>query len=165
MNALVRPCVVLTLILVASTNAFSLERGPVARPTACLATGIRQGANRPAAKAYTPAAGSAERRAIMDALRRDQKVVFKVYYLKVHGDWAWTDASPLDDKGRPVAEGGPSLLHKENGTWKVLDLSVVPPDPDQPLEAEDVPPEFVKKLQSIFPGLPTDNLPHRARAK
>jgi hypothetical protein len=100
----------------------------------------------------------------MDALRGDQKVVFKVYYLKVHGDWAWIDATP-DDKGRPVAEGGPSLMHKENGTWKMLDLSVVPQNPDQPLEAEDAPPEFVKKLQSNFPGLPADIFPHRARTK
>ncbi|HJZ69123.1 MAG TPA: hypothetical protein VKF81_13440, partial [Blastocatellia bacterium] len=50
-----------------------------------------QSDNGPASKAYTPPAGSPERKAIIDALRGDQKVVFKFYYLKVHGDWAWAD--------------------------------------------------------------------------
>ncbi len=124
-----------------------------------------QGAGDSAAKAHIPPMGSPERKAIMDALRGDQKVIFKVHYLKVHGDWAWVDVTPLDDKGKPVAEGGPSLMHKENSAWKVMDLSIVPEDPDQPLEAEDTPPEFVKKLQAVFPGVPADIFPHRARAK
>lgn len=145
--------------------SLSGQDGSAVRASVFQSSGARQGANRPASKAYTPTAGSPERKAIMDAVRADQKVVFKVHYLKVHGDWAWVDATPLDDKGKPVAEGGPSLMHKENGTWKVLDLSVVPPDPEQPLEAEEAPPEFVKKLQSIFPGLPADIFPHRGRTK
>jgi hypothetical protein len=145
--------------------SFSAQNGSESRATVLPSGGATQGSNRSTSKVYTPPAGSAERKAIMDALRGDQKVVFKVYYLKLHGDWVWLDATPLDDKGKPVAEGGPSLLHKENGTWKVLDLSVVPADPDQPLEAEDVPPEFVRKLQSIFRGLPADIFPPHARAK
>ena len=145
--------------------SFSVQNGSESRATVLPWGGATLGSNRSTSKAYTPPAGSAERKAIMDALRADQKVVFKVYYLKLHGDWVWLDATPLDDKGKPVAEGGPSLLHKENGTWKVLDLSVVPADPDQPLEAEDVPPEFVRKLQSIFRGLPADIFPYRAGAK
>jgi hypothetical protein len=124
-----------------------------------------QGTGDSATTAHVPPMGSPERKAIMDALRGDQKVIFKVNYLKVHGDWAWTDVTPLDDKGKPVAEGGPSLMHKENGKWKVMDLSAIPQDPDQPLEAEDTPPEFVKKLQSIFPGVPADIFPRHPRAK
>jgi hypothetical protein len=98
-------------------------------------------------------------------LRGDQKVVFKVHYLKVHGDWAWVDVTPLDDNGKPVAEGGTSLMHKENGAWKAMDLSLIPQNPDEPLEAEDATPKFVKKVQSVFPGVPSDIFPRRARSK
>jgi hypothetical protein len=110
-------------------------------------------------KAYTPPAGSPERKAIMDGLRRDQKVVFKVHYLKVHGDWAWIDVTPLDDKGKAVAEGGASLMHKENGAWKVIDLSVIPEDPDNPMGPDDPDPKFVKAVQKVFPGVPADIFP------
>lgn len=110
-------------------------------------------------KAYTPAAGSPERKAIMDGLRLDQKVVFKVHYLKVHGDWAWIDVTPLDGKGKPVAEGGASLMHKENGAWKVIDLSVIPEDPDNPQGPDDPDPKFVKAVQKVFPGVPADIFP------
>src|SRR5438046_342434 len=79
---------------------------------------------------HTPSMGSAERRAITDALRGDQKVVFKIHYLKVHGDWAWIDVTPLDEQGKAVAEGGRSLMHQESGHWKLMDLSVLPEDPE-----------------------------------
>lgn len=115
-------------------------------------------------KAHTPRAGSPERKAIMDALRGDQKVVFKVYYLKVHGDWAWADVTPLD-KGKAVAEGGASLLHKENDAWKVMDLSVIPDDPDNPLGPDDPTPKFVRAVQKAFPGVPGDIFPPRNRPK
>ena len=118
-----------------------------------------------AAKAHIPAAGSPERKDIMDGLRGDQKVVFKVHYLKVHGDWAFVDVTPLDDKGKPVAEGGASLMHKENGAWKVMDLSVLPEDPDNPMGPDDSTPKFVKAVQKAFPGVPSDIFPPRARRK
>jgi hypothetical protein len=114
-----------------------------------------------ASKAYTPPAGSPERKAIMDALRGDQKVVFKVNYLKVHGDWAWTDTTPLDEKGKAVAEGGANLLHRESGAWKVMDLSVIPEDPDNPMGPDDPDPKFIKAAQKAFPGLPADIFPPR----
>src|SRR5258707_13053136 len=165
MTGTFRPSAMLTLLVAIWTFTLSPQEGSAARAAVLVLRGAQHDSNRAASKAYTPPAGSPERKAIMDALRGDQKVIFKVYFLKVHGDGAWVDATPLDDKGRPVAEGGPSLLHKENAAWKLMDLSVVPQDPDQPLEAEDAPPEFVKKLQAIFPGLPPDIFPHRARAK
>ena len=114
-----------------------------------------------ASKAYTPPAGSPERKAIMDALRGDQKVVFKVNYLKVHGDWAWADVTPLDEKGKAVAEGGANLVHKLNGAWKLMDLSVIPEDPDNPMGPDDPDPKFVKAAQKAFPGLPADIFPPR----
>jgi hypothetical protein len=57
---------------------------------------------------YTPAPGSTERKAIMDALRDPvmeelkQRVVFVVMQLKVCGDWAFLEANPQQPDGRPV---------------------------------------------------------------
>lgn len=105
---------------------------------------------------HIPAAGSAERQAILDALRADQDAKFKVHYIKVHDGWCWIDTTPLDKEGHPTAEGGPNLLHLENGQWKVMDLSTVPEDPKDPLGAEDASPGFVKNLIKTFPGVPRD---------
>jgi hypothetical protein len=109
--------------------------------------------------AHTPSKGSAERQAIMDALRGDQKVVFQVHFLKVHHGWAWADVTPLDSKGKPTAEGGPQLLHFDGGVWKVMDLSKVPEDPDDPEGAEDASPVFVRNVRKTFPGVPADIFP------
>lgn len=57
---------------------------------------------------YTPAAGSAERKAIMDAVREPvvkalgQRVVFVVSQLKVCGNWAFLEAEPQQPNGQPV---------------------------------------------------------------
>lgn len=107
----------------------------------------------------TPAKGSDERQAIMDALRGNQQVVFQVNYLKVHNGWCWVDTTPLDKGGRATAEGGPNLLHFENSKWKVLDLSKVPEDKNDPLGAEDASPTFVKNVMKTFPGVPRDIFP------
>ena len=117
------------------------------------------GGGQVADKVHTPAQGSTERQAIMDALRGSQDVVFKVHFLKVHNGWAWIDVTPLDKQGRAVAEGGPNLLHFENGKWKVEDLSKVPEDPKDPLGAEDASPTFVRNVQKAFPGVPADIFP------
>jgi len=108
---------------------------------------------------YSPAKGSAERQAILDALRGDQQITFQVHYLKVHRGWAWIDTTPLDKQGKAVAEGGPNLLHLEYGKWKVLDLSRVPEDPSDPLGPEDASPGFIKNLLKTFPGVPRDIFP------
>jgi len=108
---------------------------------------------------YVPAKASAERQAILDALRGDQPVVFKVHYLKVHNGWCWIDTTPIDKEGRATAEGGPNLLHLEDGKWKVMDLSKVPDDPADPLGAEDASPGFVKNVMKTFPGVPRDIFP------
>jgi len=112
---------------------------------------------------YTPAKGSAERQAILDALRGVQQVVFQVHYFKVHNGWCWIDTTPLDKRGRPTAEGGPNLLHLENGKWKVMDLSKVPDDPDDPLGPEDASPTFIKNLMKTLPGVPRDIFPKPTR--
>jgi hypothetical protein len=118
---------------------------------------------------HTPAKGSNERKAIMDALRDEffkggsQRVVFQVNFLKVHQGWAWADVTPLDDKGQAVAEGGPSLLHYEKGAWTIADLSGIPDDPDNPLGPMDPSPLYIKNLQKKYPGVPTDIFPARRK--
>lgn len=108
---------------------------------------------------HTPEKGSAERQAIMDALRGNQEVVFQVNFLKLHNGWCWVDTTPLDKQGRATAEGGPNLLHLESGRWKVLDLSKVPDDPNDPLGPEDASPTYLKNVMKTFPGVPRDIFP------
>jgi hypothetical protein len=118
---------------------------------------------------HTPAKGSPERKAIMDALRDNslkqsgQRVVFQVNYIKVHQGWAWADVTPLDDKGKAIAEGGPALLHDDKGAWVVIDLSVVADDPDDPLGPMDPTPLYIKNVQKQYPGVPTDIFPARRK--
>ena len=93
--------------------------------------------------AHTPPAGSAERKAIMDALRapaeRDvgRKVIFRVQHLRVAGDWAFARVVPLQPDGREIdysrtkyaeaeAEGafdaeGEALLRRRGGAWQVIE--------------------------------------------
>jgi len=111
---------------------------------------------------HTPAKGSAERQAILDALRGSEQVTFQVHSLKVHNGWAWVDTTPLDKQGKATAEGGPNLLHFENGKWTVLDLSKVPEDPNAPLGPEDPSPTYIKNVRKTFPGIPVDILPKAA---
>jgi len=112
---------------------------------------------------HEPEKSSPERKAIMDALRTanfpKQEVVFKVLYLRVHDGWAWVDVSPLDQKGKPVAEGGTQLLHLVKGAWQQLDLSKIPDDPANPLGAQESSPGFVKNLRKIHPEVPEDIFP------
>jgi malic enzyme len=75
------------------------------------------------------------------------------------------DVTPIDAKGKPVAEGGASLMHKLYGAWKVIDLSVLPEDPDNPMGLDDPTPKFVKAVQKAFPGVPSDIFPPRAHPK
>jgi hypothetical protein len=118
---------------------------------------------------HTPAKGDPERKALMDALRDDYKkatgdqVTFMVNYLKVHNGWAWTDITPLGKDGKPVAEGGPQLLHFEKDKWIVIDLSKIPEDPNDPLGPEDASPRFIKNIQKKYPDVPTDIFPKKRK--
>ena len=96
-----------------------------------------------AQRAYTPAAGTEERAAIMDALRvpvekeLKQRVIFKVERLRVAGDWAYARVSPTRPNGdeidfsktkyrKQVELGafdpqGEALLQLDDEGWKVLE--------------------------------------------
>ena len=91
---------------------------------------------------YTPEKGSAERKAITDALRvpvekkLKQSVVFNIDHLKVQDDWAFMLGAPRKPGGgrldysktsyaKAVAlgmfdDGISALLHKVSGRWRVV---------------------------------------------
>lgn len=93
----------------------------------------------------TPAAGTAERKAIMDTLRppveKDlrQPVIFKVERLRVSGPWAFAFVVPIKPDGGEInyaktryredlAAGAfdpqlATLLHKEGDRWKIVESS------------------------------------------
>ena len=100
--------------------------------------------------ASSPAAGSAERRAILDAARRPaearlhQDIQFHVHQLNVTDGWAFLHAQmqrrggrPVDFSGTPDAEaalnGGKSnsfaaLLRRQAERWRVVAFVVGPTD-------------------------------------
>ena len=96
-----------------------------------------------AQSAKTPAAGSPERKAIMDAIRGPAekefktKVIFNVDILRVAGDWAYARVSPTLPNGKEIDFSktkyreqielgafdpqGEALLRRQNDKWKVLE--------------------------------------------
>jgi hypothetical protein len=94
----------------------------------------------------TPPAGSAERKAVLDALRvpvekeLKRKVVFKVDHLKVQGGWAFMRGVPQQPGGKAMDYRGTeyeqairegvfddwvcALLRKERGRWRVVAHSI-----------------------------------------
>jgi hypothetical protein len=96
--------------------------------------------------AYTPEKGSAERTAILNALRvpvereLKQKIVFNVENFKVQGNWAFLSGDPQNSKGgRPNYKNTPyqkaidadmfdnnffALLKKTGGKWKVVTYAI-----------------------------------------
>src|SRR6266851_10235140 len=93
-------------------------------------------------RAYSPDKGSAERKAIVDALRvpvqkkLKQEVIFKIDHLKVQSNWAFLlgvprrpDGSEIDYRDTPYADAYNAgafdnsvmaLLHKVGGQWRVV---------------------------------------------
>ena len=125
--------------------------------------------------AHTPAAGSAERQAIMDAMRLDfypgdraaahanpKGVVFKVLFLKVHGDWACTHVDPVDSLGKPLAEPRWELLRRRSGQWSDVNYF----DALRPFASEEsaqnaleMSPSTIAKVRAAFPEAPNDIFP------
>ena len=102
------------------------------------------------ARPYTPARGTPERQAIMDALREPlqremgKPMIFQVGSLKVLGGWAFAeviirkpDGSPFDYSGTPYQEAIDAgafdhttfaLLQRVNGRWRLVRHAVGPTD-------------------------------------
>ncbi|HRK20664.1 MAG TPA: hypothetical protein PLX06_02585 [Fimbriimonadaceae bacterium] len=103
-----------------------------------------------AQKATTPATGSKERKALMDALRvpfekqLGKPVIFVVTWLKVSGNFAMWEGEPKRTGGKPIDwkktkfkedyEQGlidaisMALLKKTGGKWKVVEYAIGPTD-------------------------------------
>jgi len=106
-----------------------------------------------------PQRGSAERKAIMDALRADKfpgksnEVIFQVQSLKAHNGWAWAEVTPQTPGGKVVASRFSALLHLEDGRWKTMDLG------QSAARGKTGDSVSTKRLVERFPGVPADILP------
>lgn len=111
--------------------------------------------------AVTPPPGSAERKAVLDALRGEiQKLhginaVFTVRYLKVLKGWAWIETSPGSADGSNQYEEVSALLCKTGAKWKVAELACSEEDNEECLGS----PNYFKGLKKRFPKMPTRILP------
>jgi uncharacterized protein YxeA len=116
---------------------------------------------------HTPAKGSAERQAILDAVRDEYKegddhpTQFKVNYLKTHKGWAWIDVTPLGADGKPVADPAPLLFHNDQGKWVTKDLNDVGMEGDEHDGPHDPSPKYIKALHKKYPEMPLDIIPKR----
>jgi hypothetical protein len=115
----------------------------------------------PAVSAWTPPPGSAERKAILDALREEVKrlhgleVVFVVAHLKVLGGWAWVQTRPQSPDGTNRYEGISALLRKRGAGWEVAELPCTEMDNPECLGA----PDYFRGLRARFPDVPEEILP------
>jgi hypothetical protein len=111
---------------------------------------------------YTPPENSAERQAILDALRQKVeklhhlKVVFVVNYLKVHNGWAWIETSPQSPDGASHYEPISALMQGKDCQWCVAEIACTEEGNPNCLGS----PDFFQKLRSRFPKAPADIFPH-----
>jgi hypothetical protein len=73
---------------------------------------------------HTPGKGSAERKAILDALRAKMNadLIFVVVTLRVHSGWAWVRVKPQSPDGKSHYEDVWALLREHDGSWQVAEL-------------------------------------------
>jgi len=109
----------------------------------------------------TPPPGSAERKAILDALRNEMRrihglqVVFVVQWLKVCNGWAWVQTLPQSPDGRDRFEDISALLAKGEKGWRVVELPCFEVENADCIGA----PEYFLRLKKRFPELPDAILP------
>lgn len=107
---------------------------------------------------HTPAKGTAERTAIMDAQRAymaahgmPSDVVFVVNWLRVAGGWAYSKVDPQSPDGGAQYESLAFLL-RDRGGWKVVDIFGSEGDMSEDATAEDY-------MMSRNPEAPADLFP------
>ncbi|MDX6531464.1 MAG: hypothetical protein QOH41_3754 [Blastocatellia bacterium] len=119
---------------------------------------------------HTPAKGSDERQAIMDALREEfsnrqspyytahrGSIVFVVNRLQVHNGWAWMNGYPhSSDPQDSFGEYSGFLLHIQDGRWGVMRLPPMVNDPNDPENLDYPGRKDVEKIRQKFPTVPTD---------
>jgi hypothetical protein len=127
---------------------------------------VELGGDPAAADAYTPPPGSAERRAIFDALRADMQrrhgltLRFTTRHLAVAGAWAWTVVDPEDDAGGRH-ETVAVLLRSGADGWRVIEyMPGFGEREGTPLEDDC---RWYQDLLRRHPSVPTAILPPAAR--
>ena len=105
---------------------------------------------------HTPPPGSAERKAILDAIRMKIKelhgldVIFVVETIHVSGRWAWVHALPRSKDGRSSYEDFYALLRKAKGEWRIAEIPCTEPDNPDCIDS----PGYFRRLVRRFPGVP-----------
>ncbi len=102
---------------------------------------------------YTPAKGSAERKAILDGVRKYRKVLNEVYMpreFKVQNGWSFVSADDPNEPGVDTAAFD-VLLRKTGKVWKVMDEVSHAEGADWRREIGRIRKKFPKAPSGIFP--------------
>ncbi|MGQ9655617.1 MAG: hypothetical protein ACUVXD_16280 [Thermodesulfobacteriota bacterium] len=116
--------------------------------------------------AFTPAPGSAERKAILDALRelvpewRGEKAVFLVRHMKVSKGWAWVETDPRSADGTQHYETLSCLLQKASDKWEIRACRPCCGECEDDPDCRDEK-RYYMKLRSSFPQAPRAIFPTR----
>jgi hypothetical protein len=121
---------------------------------AAAATWAQKPATEEAHGLHTPGKASAERKAILNALRARVKadVIFVVELLNVHGEWAWVHVKPQSADGKNRYDDTWALLHEKDGRWEVAELPCTRKDSRDCIGAAG----FYQRLQAMFSNAPPD---------
>jgi hypothetical protein len=119
---------------------------------------------------HTPAKGTEERQAIMDALREEFNnrqspyytphrggITFVVNRLQVHNGWAWMFGYPQStDAQDSFGEYNGFLIHTQEGRWSVMRLPPMVDDPNDPEKLDYPSRKDIEKIRQKFPSAPSD---------
>lgn len=112
---------------------------------------------RSGSRAYSPARGSAIRKAIADGLRRDVGqfagvyAVFNFQHLKVNGRWAYAETEPESPDGKNKYEPVAALLKRNGSVWNVVGRVVA--------DGDSSPATALRRVKRRFPSAPRDIFP------
>lgn len=112
-------------------------------------------------KVHTPPPGSAERRMLLELMRRKVMelsrldVVFVVKEMNVSRGWAWVRTYPQSKDGAGRYEDFIAILQKKNGRWRIAEIPCTEPDNTDCLDSRN----YVSHLRRRFPDMPAAILP------
>jgi hypothetical protein len=112
---------------------------------------------------HTPAPGTAERREILDGMRREMRrtdprpVIFVVRRLRVQGTWAWLEAEPRSPNQAERYEPEAALLRRVRSRWSVVER--MPAFGEREGTAEESDCGYFGALRGRFPAAPRTILP------
>lgn len=114
---------------------------------------------------HTPPPGSAERKAILDALRHlvpekdGRKALFVVRHMRVSGPWAWVETDPRSADGKDRYEPVECLLQSgQGGSWTVRECRPCCGDCQDDPDCRDKS-RFHRSLRTRFPAAPQEIFP------